>query len=105
MLLAYSPAPPENVAVPATSALAPASIASGAVSVVMLGWVNRIGGIIFGLLLGVIFSGAILAILVKFLGINTIIEESILATILLDRFPIVLALLPDNFDTIRSFFQ
>jgi membrane protein required for colicin V production len=74
-------------------------------SLVMLGWVDRLGGAIFGLVLGAIFCGAILAIMAKFLGIEGTIAESSLATILLDSFPIVLALLPNEFDTIRSFFQ
>jgi len=75
-----------------------------AVSVTMLGWVNRLGGAIFGLVLGAIFCSAVLAIWVKFLGAG-VIAESGLATILLDRFPMVLALLPSEFDAIRSFFQ
>ena len=72
--------------------------------VVMLGWVNHVGGAIFGLVLGAIFCSALLAIWVKYLGEGAI-TESTLARILLDRFPMVLALLPDEFDAIRSFFQ
>jgi len=75
-----------------------------AASVVMLGWVNQLGGAIFGFLLGAIFCGAILAIWVKFLGAGAI-AESGLAAVLLDRFPLVLALLPHEFDAIRSFFR
>jgi len=74
-------------------------------SIMMLGWVNRVGGAVFGLVLGTIFCSALLATWVKFLGMGGAIAESGLATILLDRFPLVLALLPDEFDTIRSFFQ
>ncbi|MFC1932338.1 CvpA family protein [Chloroflexota bacterium] len=74
-------------------------------SVVMLGWVNRLGGAIFGLVLGAIFCGALLATWVKFLGIAMAISKSALAVILLDRFPAVLALLPSEFDAIRLFFQ
>ena len=74
-------------------------------SIAMLGWVNRIGGAAFGLALGAIFCSALLAIWVKFLGINGAIAESSLAAILLDRFPLVLGLLPHEFDAIRSFFQ
>ena len=74
-------------------------------SVMMLGWVNRIGGATFGLVSGVILCSALLAIGAKFLGIEGAITESSLAAILLDRFPIALALLPDEFDAMRSFFQ
>ncbi|GAH19097.1 unnamed protein product [marine sediment metagenome] len=76
-----------------------------AASVMMLGWVNRLGGAVFGLGLGVIFCGALLVIWVKFIGIEGAIAESTLAPILLDRFPMVLALLPSEFDAVRSFFR
>jgi len=74
-------------------------------SVMMLGWVNHLGGAVFGLLLGAIFCGALLATWVKFLGETTAITESNLAFILVDFFPVVLALLPDEFDSVRPFFQ
>jgi len=73
-------------------------------SAMLLGWVNRLGGAILGFVLGAIFCSALLALWVKFLGTGAI-AESGLATVLLDRFPIVLALLPSEFDAIRSFFQ
>jgi membrane protein required for colicin V production len=76
-----------------------------AVSLVMLGWVNRAGGAVFGLVLGAIFCSALLAIWAKFVGAETIIGESGLAAVLLHYFPIVLALLPDEFNAVRSFFQ
>jgi len=82
-----------------------ASLLKWAASVVMLGWVNRLGGAAFGLVLGAIFCAALLATWVKWLGATSIITESIVAAILLDKFPLVLALLPDEFDVIRSFFQ
>ena len=75
-----------------------------AASVVMLSWVNHLGGAIFGLTLGAIFCGALLAIWVKW-RVGSTITESIVASILLDKFPLILALLPDEFDAIRSFFQ
>ena len=70
---------------------------------VMLGWIDRLGGAVFGFLMGAIFMGAILASLVKFFGTG-LASESWLAGILLDKFPLVLALLPSEFDTIRDFF-
>ena len=76
-----------------------------AASAMMLSWVNRLGGAVFGLTLGAIFCGALLAICVKFLDVEGVVTGSGLATILLDRFPMVLALLPDEFDAIRSFFH
>ena len=76
-----------------------------AASVVMLSWVNHLGGAVFGLVLGAIFCGALLAIWVKWLGVGNTITESIVAALLVDKFPLVLALLPGEFDAVRSFFQ
>ncbi len=74
-------------------------------SAMMLGWVNHLGGAALGLVLGAIFCGALLAIWVKWLGAGDTITESMIASVLLDKFPMVLALLPDEFDAVRSFFQ
>lgn len=74
-------------------------------SAVMMGWANRIGGGVLGGILGAIFCGAFLAMWVKFLGMTQVIAESRIAPILLNQFPRVLALLPGEFDAIRSFFQ
>ncbi len=74
-------------------------------SAMMLGWVNHLGGAALGLVLGAIFCGALLAIWVKWLGAGDTITESMIAPVLLDKFPMVLGLLPDEFDAVRSFFQ
>jgi len=74
------------------------------ISIAMLGWVNRLGGAIFGLILGVILWGAILAVWVKFFGAG-LVTESLIAGVLLDKFPLVLALLPGEFDSIRNYFK
>ena len=74
-------------------------------SIILLGWVNRLGGALLGLITGSILCGALLAMWTKFLGISDPIAESALATFLLDRFPMVLALLPGDFGSVRSFFQ
>ena len=76
-----------------------------AASVIMLNWVNQLGGAVFGLILGAIFCGALLAIWVKWLGAGDVITESMIAPVLLDKFPMVLGLLPEEFDAVRSFFQ
>jgi len=76
-----------------------------AASIVMLGWVNRLGGAAVGLVLGALFCGALLATTGKYLDIRGIISESTLTPILLNYFPAVLALLPEEFDTVRSFFE
>ena len=73
-------------------------------SLAMLGWVNHLGGAIFGFLLGAVLWGAILAIWIKFFGAGATMADSSIAAILLDRFPLVLELLPEEFRTVRSFF-
>ena len=82
-----------------------ASVLKWITSVVMLGWVNRLGGAAFGFILGAVFCSALLAIWAKFLGVDGPIAESSLAVLLLDRFPMILALLPSEFDAVRSFLQ
>jgi membrane protein required for colicin V production len=75
------------------------------VSAMLLGWANHLCGAVLGFVLGAIFCGAVLTIWVKFIGIGDTISGSALAGVLLDGFPMVLALLPDEFDSVRSFFQ
>ncbi len=72
-------------------------------SVMMLGWVNRIGGAVFGLMLGLILCGALLALWVQFFGAGEVITNSSLAA-LLSQFSLVLGIMPAEFDSIRSFF-
>jgi len=73
-------------------------------SLTMLGWVDRLGGGVLGLLMAALFCSVLLAVWVKFLGVSGSIVESGLATMLLGRFPLVLSLLPTEFDAVRSFF-
>jgi membrane protein required for colicin V production len=75
------------------------------VSAILLGWLNRLLGAIFGLILGAIFISAILAIWVKYAGGGGAVEASALGQFLLQRFPIILGLLPKEFDTVRQFLQ
>jgi membrane protein required for colicin V production len=74
-------------------------------SAIKLGWADRLGGAVFGLAMGAIFCGGLLAVWVKFAGSAEAITQSTLARLLLDRLPMVLALLPDEFNAVRSFFQ
>jgi membrane protein required for colicin V production len=81
-----------------------AGLLSKLASAIMLGWVNRIGGAVLGVVMASFFMGALLAIWAKYAGSDAI-SSSFLAKLLLDKFPVVLALLPGEFGTIRSFFR
>lgn len=75
------------------------------VRVVMLGWVDHVGGAFFGFLSGFILLSAILAIWVKFFG-SGLVTDSFLGKVMLDYFPLILGLLPGEFgEDIRNFFQ
>lgn len=82
-----------------------ASILKSVVSAITLGWVDHLVGAVFGLVMGILFTGAILAVWVSLFGASGPIADSGLAAFLLDKFPLALALLPDEFSKIRPFFQ
>jgi membrane protein required for colicin V production len=81
-----------------------ASILRSIIKAIMLGWIDRIGGAVAGLILGALSVSAILAIVVKYTS-TSLITDSKLAAFFLDKFPIVLGLLPGEFDNIRNFFK
>ncbi|MEE8472226.1 MAG: CvpA family protein [Dehalococcoidia bacterium] len=84
-----------------------ASLLKSLASRLLLGWADRVGGAVIGLVLGGAIIGALLAMAAKFPFFN--LEGSVggswLAAILLDKFPIFLAFLPEDFDRVREFFQ
>lgn len=64
----------------------------------LVGWVDKLGGAIIGLLSGAIIIGALLAMwLVYGTGGQDVIANSSFARFLLDKFGIVLGLLPSDF--------
>ena len=82
-----------------------AKLVKWALSAVLLGWVNRLGGAVLGFILGAFFCSAILVMWVKYMEAGDIIQESALANFLIDSFPIALGLLPASFDEVRDFFN
>jgi len=74
------------------------------IKAIMLGWVDRFGGAVLGLILGALSVSAILAIVIKYTN-SSLITNSKLAGFFLDKFPVVLWLLPSEFDNIRNFFK
>ncbi|MFC2012259.1 CvpA family protein [Chloroflexota bacterium] len=82
-----------------------ASLLKWAASIVMLGWVNHVGGAVFGVFMGALLCGALLTLWQNSAIPPSFIANSALAQFLLDNFPVVLGLLPDEFDAVRSFFE
>ena len=74
------------------------------IKAIMLGWVDKIGGAILGLILGALSISAILAIIAK-VSNSSLITDSKFAGFFLDKFPIVSKFLPGDFSTIRNFFK
>jgi len=71
----------------------------------MLGWLDRLVGFILGVVIGGLLCAAILAIVLKYYpGAEAVITQSGLARFLMNGFPLLLALLPAEFDFIRDFF-
>jgi membrane protein required for colicin V production len=73
------------------------------ISGIMLGWLDHLLGAVLGLLIGAVSWGALLAIWVKYFNADAV-SGSALAKILLDKFPLVLNLLPSSFDSVKTFF-
>ena len=73
------------------------------ISGIMLGWLDHLLGAVLGLFIGAVTWGALLALWVKFFSTGAV-SESNMARILLDKFPLVLNLLPSSFDVVKNFF-
>lgn len=88
------------------AAMVIAAITREFLSLLLLGWVDRIGGVAFGLLIGGLVAGALLTLVTKFFGssVEHTVTNSALAGFLLDKFPFALYLLPGEFDVVRDFF-
>lgn len=88
------------------AAMVAASVARRFLSLLFLGWVDKVGGLVFGLLAGAVIAGAMLSLTSKFFGsrVEGTVADSALAAFLLDKFPFVLYLLPGEFDAVRDFF-
>ena len=74
------------------------------IKAIILGWVDKIGGAVLGLILGALSISAILAIIAK-VSNSSLITDSKFAGFFLDKFPLILKFLPGDFSTIRNFFK
>ncbi|MFQ5826205.1 MAG: CvpA family protein [Dehalococcoidia bacterium] len=84
-----------------------ASLLRKVASMLLLGWLDRLGGGALGVVMGGAICGALLAMAAKFpfFNLEGSVSSSWLAAILLDKFPLLLAFLPEEFDKVRDFFQ
>lgn len=82
-----------------------ARLVKNVLQAVLLNWINRLGGAILGLFLGIFFCGGILSMWVHFLDPGETVANSFMARLLLDYFPVVLGLLPSEFDAVKDFFN
>jgi len=80
------------------------SVLRAVAKTIMLAWLDRLLGAISGFLIAFLSWSVILALWVKFLG-GSLAADSVLTRILLDKFPLILALLPAQFDVVREFFN
>jgi len=89
-----------------TAMLVVARMVSKLLDIMLMGWVDSVGGAAFGLIVGGVVAGALLTIIAKFFPshVEGTFQDSALASFLLDKFPMVLYILPPQFDSVREFF-
>lgn len=76
------------------------------VRIAMLGWLDRLVGFVLGAFIGSMLCAAVLAIVSKYYsGAAGVIASSAIARFLMAGFPLLLALLPEEFDSVRDFFS
>jgi len=83
-----------------------ASLLSKFLSLLLLGWVDKLGGAVLGFVIGGLVCGAILTLITKynFAGIEGTIRNSSLASFFVAHFNMALPLLPKEFDSAHQFF-
>jgi len=75
------------------------------IAAIKLGCVDRALGAVFGFVAGAVICGVVLALFAHFFDVRATIGQSWIASILLDRVPALLVLLPGEFDNVRGWFQ
>ena len=75
-------------------------------SLLLLGWVDKLGGAVLGFVIGGLVCGTILTIITKynFAGIEGSIRGSSLASFFVNHFNMALPLLPREFNSVHQFF-
>jgi len=74
---------------------------------IMLGWLDRLGGLLFGLLKGFVVIEIFLIVFARFPVLNTeeLIQGSIIASWIQQYAPVVMALLPPDFRQLTNVFR
>ncbi len=68
-------------------------------AILFLGWADRLGGALFGLLKGLLVVEVLLIAFVTFdVGLDDAIDDSGLASVFLDAIPVLLLILPNEFE-------
>jgi len=68
-------------------------------AILLLGWADRLGGALFGLLKGLVVVEMLLIAFVTFdVGLDDAIDDSGLASVFLDAIPVLLLILPNEFE-------
>ena len=80
------------------------------IKLIMLGWLDSLGGALIGLFVGALLAAAVLIAVGKWAagagssGVEEAIGDSSLAELLMDSFRLLLLLLPERFSVVREFF-
>ena len=81
------------------------NILTKVISAIKLGWLNRLGGGVFGIFEGAILAAALLTIWIKVADPGDVVSNSKIAVVLLDKLPFIFGLLPSEFNSIQYYFQ
>lgn len=78
-----------------------------AVNILLLGWIDKVFGGILGAIIGLVLCAALLTIVSKYFPnlVQDTISQSAVAKAIMEQFPMLLGLLPEDFDFVRDFFQ
>lgn len=76
-------------------------------NLLLLGWIDHVFGSILGIIGGGMLCAAVLSIVSKYFpgwG-HDVVAQSTMAGLVMEKFPLLLGLLPDDFNFINDFFQ
>lgn len=80
-----------------------ANLVTKALSMIMLGWLNRLAGVAVGLALGAVISLVLILLASNYMDLQQTLQDSKLASRLLDALPFVLKLVPEDFRKVADF--